>query len=245
MRDWLNNFAAVVTKDPPGVGLTPADAATLTALASQYDAAYLRAVEPLTRTSPAIAEKDATRNQAVDSFRVYAMQVKMNLGVPDGTKLALGLHEDRRTSRRLPPPGSQPVLYVLSAHSGTHILRCADAGAMTRRGKPYGVAGLELYMVLGDSVTADSEAPNMKYLGLQTRQRFMVEFEAKDAGRTATYFARWVTRTGLTGPWSLPVSMMVAFGSAPGSASAERKPAAKNQAIEDAEQLISRRKLAA
>jgi hypothetical protein len=38
-----------------------------------------------------------------------------------------------------------------------------------------------------------------------------VELNPIDAGKTASYFARWVTRTGLFGPWSLPQSMTIAF----------------------------------
>jgi hypothetical protein len=39
-----------------------------------------------------------------------------------------------------------------------------------------------------------------------------VSFEPADAGKTATYFARWMTQRGLVGEWSLPVAMIIAFG---------------------------------
>jgi len=42
-----------------------------------------------------------------------------------------------------------------------------------------------------------------------------VTFEYKNAGLTSSYYARWVTRRGLVGAWSNPVSMMVAFAAGP------------------------------
>jgi len=39
---------------------------------------------------------------------------------------------------------------------------------------------------------------------------FQVMYQLEHIGQTATYFGRWITRTGKTGPWSLPVAMMIA-----------------------------------
>jgi hypothetical protein len=40
----------------------------------------------------------------------------------------------------------------------------------------------------------------------------LAEEFAEDSTKTASYFARWVTKRGLLGPWSLPVWMVIAFG---------------------------------
>ena len=47
-------------------------------------------------------------------------------------------------------------------------------------------------------------------VGLFTRSQMTVNFTLADGGKCATYFGRWVSRKGDTGPWSSPVSMSVA-----------------------------------
>jgi hypothetical protein len=42
-----------------------------------------------------------------------------------------------------------------------------------------------------------------------TRHAFDVRFDPRDEGQTATYFARWATKRGLTSPWSRGVSMRI------------------------------------
>lgn len=46
--------------------------------------------------------------------------------------------------------------------------------------------------------------------GLYTRGPITVRFEHDADCRKATYWARWVSRRGEFGPWSLPVSMSIA-----------------------------------
>jgi len=38
---------------------------------------------------------------------------------------------------------------------------------------------------------------------------FDVKFKAQESGKRATYFARWVTRRGKTGPWSRALTMTI------------------------------------
>lgn len=135
-RQWLNNFAAIVASDPAAVGLTVADATTLTALAETYDALFDAANNPITRTPGIIADKDAARNQAVATFRTYAQQVKRNAGVSDQQKLDLGLHLDDSSLTPIPAPVTVPLLAIVAAESGLHTLRYADSQTPASRAKP-------------------------------------------------------------------------------------------------------------
>jgi len=69
---------------------------------------------------------------------------------------------------------------------------------------------LLLFVAIDDEPVADPG--NALFAGAFTKQPFQIAFEPDNAGKTATYFARWQTRTGLVGPWSLPVAMQIAFG---------------------------------
>jgi DNA primase len=68
---------------------------------------------------------------------------------------------------------------------------------------------LQLYVAIGQSLVSDPAQATFREL--VTRTPFEVFHDARDNGRMATYFARWSTRTGLTGPWSIPVGMTVVF----------------------------------
>lgn len=43
-----------------------------------------------------------------------------------------------------------------------------------------------------------------------TRTPFEVKFEHADSGKYCTYFARWISRRGEVGNWSVPVKMRIA-----------------------------------
>ena len=60
LREWLDNFVSVIGPSPWDVGVSPDDAAKLTALAQRYAAAYVRANSPGTSSPDATARKDGT-----------------------------------------------------------------------------------------------------------------------------------------------------------------------------------------
>ena len=76
------------------------------------------------------------------------------------------------------------------------------------RGKPVGVTQLLLFVHVGTDPVFDASLAQLH--GLFTRNPVAVGFDEADDGKVATYFARWATLKGETGPWSLPVSMRIA-----------------------------------
>lgn len=60
-----------------------------------------------------------------------------------------------------------------------------------------------------DSLPANGPE-DAKLVGKFTRNPIGVDFASKDGGKVATYYARWVSRRGETGPWSAPVRMHIA-----------------------------------
>jgi len=209
---WLTNFAERIAADPAAVGLSAADAALLTALAEAYDAALKRTNDPRQRTPVNIAEKDEARNAAISAARMYAMQIKANRGIDDPKKIALGIHVGPRGRTPIGAPINEPMLDIVGSYSGRHTLRFHDAATPTSSRKAWGATHLLVFAAIADDAVDDPE--EARFVGAITRQPFDVTFEAsRHAGKTATYFGRWLTAKGLMGPWSLPVSMSIPFGS--------------------------------
>ncbi len=93
----------------------------------------------------------------------------------------------------------------------THELRLVDEGSPTRRGKPAGVAGAEVWVKLVDAGTpAPTDPAALSFLTLTSRPTVRTEFKAHDGGKTAVYMLRWVNTRGEKGPWSEICSATVA-----------------------------------
>ncbi len=209
-RDWLNNFATLIAADPNRYGLDAGDAAIISNHNTGYAAAYVPCQSAETRTTALIIQKDAIKASAVASVRIYAQQIKVNAGVSNQDKAGLGLHINDITPTPIPAPVSAPMLVIQAAYSGEHQIRYADENTPASRRKPHGAIQIQINRTI--AVGADPNPENATLVGLYTKQPVLVTAEPTAVGQTATYFGRWVTRTGLFGPWSLPVAMTIAFG---------------------------------
>lgn len=209
-KDWLLNFSTLISADPSKYGLDASDATIIGNLYTAYAAAYQTVQSPSTRTPNAVAQKDALKASAIGSCRVYAMGIKTNIGVDNNDKIALGIHVNDPTPSPIPAPETAPLLNIVSAFSGVHQIRFADENTPASRRKPAGAIQIELYVHVGPSATANPA--DADFVGAFTKNPILHEFDATDASKIASYFARWRTLRGLVGPWSLPVAMGIAFG---------------------------------
>lgn len=209
-RDWLNAFATLIAADPGKYGLSQSDSDIITNHNASYEAAYVPVQSASTRTTALVGQKDAVKAAAIGSVRVYAMIIKANKGVDNEDKLALGINVNDPTPTPIPAPDSSPLLNIVAAFSGEHLIRYADENTPASRRKPHGAVQIQINRKIAHG--ADPVVAGSELVGLFTKQPVSIPQDQVNAGKTATYFARWVTRTGLFGPWGLPVGMTIAFG---------------------------------
>ncbi len=98
-----------------------------------------------------------------------------------------------------------------------HILRFCDEATPTRRAKPKGVIGAEVWVkvaapgdVPGDALPSGppSQGPtDFKFLLLSTRSPVKVAYTGDQAGHTAHYMIRWIIRRGTNVPPALDASV--------------------------------------
>lgn len=207
---WLQNFSSLIAADPAKYGMTQADATIITDHFEAYSPLWTKSKQPSIRTTSLIQNKDAVKAAAMGSCRVYAQIIKANQGVDEEDKSALGLRIDDTTPTPIPVPDSSPMLMIQAAFSGEHVIRYADENSPASRRKPHGVQFIELYCNVSHGANPDQSTA--KAVGLFGKQPIKVEQEQTDAGKTATYFGRWVNTKGEAGPWGLPVCMTIAFG---------------------------------
>lgn len=204
---WAGNFSTLVSASPGSYGLTAGDATTIATYVNAFTAALGVVNNPATKSKATVAAKDGAKAAMLDIVRPYAQQVRNNLGVGNSEKLALGLTVVDRTPSPVPAPVSSPLLNVIAATPGEHMLRFSDSAQPDRRSKPAGVIGLQLFVAVGTGIVSDPKVAQFR--AFVTRQPYAVPFEAADNGKLATYFARWQNGKGDVGPWSTAVSFTV------------------------------------
>jgi hypothetical protein len=204
---WATNFRTLIVAAPATYGLVAADGVAITAVVDPYLAAQVLVDNPATRTPVTIADKNNKKQAMLVVLRAYASTIRINAGVTDADKLALGLNLPNNNPSPIPAPTSSPIVTIIGATPSQLTLRYADENTPASRRKPQGVTALQLFV--GVSTIALNDPDLTAFDSLVTKQPVAVTFDPTDAGKVATMFGRWSTRTGLVGPFSLPATFII------------------------------------
>ena len=73
----------------------------------------------------------------------------------------------------------------------------------TRRARPKGVLGAEVWLTLIDAgQPAPTDPSTLAFLTMAMKPSIRADFRSGDGGKTAVYMTRWVNTQGEKGPWS-------------------------------------------
>lgn len=210
---FFNNFQTLIAANPTDYGLVVGDATAITTSYTTWHASYLLATNPDTRTTPVVAQKDANRAASTALIRPYAQEISRNSAISPELVTGLGLNLPNPTRPPIPPPLTFPQLALDSLAPRVINLRYTDSGLGASKKKPVGATGMELVAVVGVAPAVSPE--NGRALGTYTKAPLVATFEAGDQGKIATFFARWVTKSGAggkayVGPWSAPLAQVIA-----------------------------------
>jgi hypothetical protein len=204
----LQVFAGGIAANANLYGLTPADAHAIGQAVDRFAAAYAVVMCPDTKTKPSVRNKNQARYGAEQIVRQYAGMIRQNAGISDGDKIAIGVRPRNPSRSRVHVPQSSPLLWIIGAKPGRHELRYSDTNTPDGTAKPFGAAMIQIYVAIADDKVDDVR--QAADYGDATRNPVIVQLDSADDGKMATYFARWKSSRGETGPWSLPVAMRVA-----------------------------------
>lgn len=211
--NWGANFSSLLTAAPATYGQTAPVALTVQTAFDTYQTSYDTATNPGTRTSPAIAQKDADRAAFLAVVRPVAQQISKSEAVTPENKSAIGVNLPNFSPTPIPPPATFPQLSLDGLAPGTASLRYQDSGLGTGKRKPQGAICVEIFRTVGQAPAVDPDAAS--YIGSYTKAPFTVSFSPAQVGKTATVWGRWRTRSGnagesFVGPWSPALSFVVA-----------------------------------
>ena len=104
-----------------------------------------------------------------------------------------------------PAPTTRPLVKVDFSKRLRHTIRYADESTPTRRARPRGVIGAEVWV----KVAPPGDPDELKFLLLSTRTPTVANFTGPDGGQTAHYMLRWLSTRGEAGPWSETASATI------------------------------------
>ena len=202
-------FSRLINADPTAYGLQILQCTDFAVLNSAYASAYHAATAPGTRTTVAVAEKNAARADLVASARLLSNIIDSTLTVTEAMKLELGI-PPRGGMTRVPVPSTVPWIDVVSVVGRTVKLRLKDS-VSPGRGLPSGVRTALIYSFVGE--TPPEKLTQWKFESLVTKATNDITFPDSVAnGSQAWFVAEWNNNRAESGPTGAPVGVIVQGG---------------------------------
>lgn len=208
---WAAYFAKALEDWWTNQGLDLAALAAFQSALNTWETAYPANTAAQAAAESARQAKDAARKTLESLTRPLAQFVQNYPTTTDADRATLGITIRRAARAAFGTPASRPRVRIDAGSRLTHRLTVADESTPTRRARPEGVIGAEVWMALvppGENPPTDPNA--LTFRALATRPTSSEEFEARDGGKTAVYMLRWISKSGERGPWSDAVTATVA-----------------------------------
>ncbi len=200
----IYNNAAL--NSPPDFNLTAAEATALQTDLNNFESA-LDAWDAVNAEYDAKLEaKDTEREKSLNRGRQQRKQTRAKSDISGETLASGGLapYDDVQTESA--SPSSVPFA-LIDFGKLRHTIRFRDKDTPDTDKKPDGMLGAEIWMKIGGEPPIDNTG--CEYLGTDTSTPYLKTFGGADAGKTAWYLLRWVSKNGDKGDWSEAVSATI------------------------------------
>ena len=204
---WQNNFITYVNTHLADLGLAAGDVVDLNATAATWTTDYPAHTAAQTAAQGARQAKDGARSAFEDTIRPLVRRLQASPDVDDAERAAMGITVPDREGSPEGPPKTRPVVSVDTSQRLQHTIDFADEATPTRKAKPSGVMGAEIWVKVGDPPPTDPG--ELTFLSVDTRTPYVAGYAGADGGQTAHYMLRWVGTTGEKGPWSETASATI------------------------------------
>jgi len=208
---WAENFVTYASDHAADLGLGPGEIGPLTTGQADFDAKMAANITAQQAAQAARQGKDDSRGEFESLIRQIVRQLQASPDVDDTERAALGITvRDKVRTTATGEITTRPVGVVDTSQRLRHEIRFTDEATPTRRAKPAGVMGCEIWV----KVTAPGEpspvsASELSFVTLDTASPYTAEYDGTDGGKTAHYMLRWVNTRGDKGPWSETVSATI------------------------------------
>ncbi len=208
---WATNFTTYANGHFADLGLIPPDIIPITTRLADFTAKISANVTAQQAAQSARQAKDDSRNELESVIRQLVRQLQVSPDVDDTERAALGITvRDKIRTAVAGDITTRPIGIVDTSQRLRHEIRFSDEATPTRRAKPKGILGCEIWVkVTGPGEPAPTSADELSFVTLDTSTPYIVEYDGKDGSKTAHYMLRWVKSSGDKGPWSETVSATI------------------------------------
>ena len=205
---WQDNFVTYASANAAALGLDPlVHIPPLTAAQGVWTTDHPANTAAQAAAQAARQAKDAARSAFEDVIRPLVRQLQASPEVDDEERAALGITVPDTTPTEVGPPKTRPVVSVDTSQRLRHTIAFADEATPTRKAKPAGVRGAQLWVKIGDPAPVDPS--ELTFLAVDTRTPYVADFDGADVNKVAHYMLRWESTRGETGPWSETASATI------------------------------------
>jgi len=205
---WVQNFQAYVAANLAALNLAAGDLAPITAGMNDFDADLSAHVTAKAAAMAAKQTKDDARRDLTASIRPLVRRIQSNPNVTDAQRAAMAITVPDVNPSPVNTPTTRPVTSITLGQRLQHTLNFVDELTPTRRAKPPGAIGVEVWAKIG--TTPPTGEGDLQFMRIDSSTPAVLNFTAADGSKTAYYWARWVTATGERGPWSEQVAATIA-----------------------------------
>jgi hypothetical protein len=200
---WQANFVTYANANLAALGLVALDMAPVTTAQTAWGTAYPAHVSAAANAQSARQAKDAARGTYEGALRPLVRRLQASTAVNDAERAALGITVPDQTATPVAAPVSRPLVSVETRQRLQHTINFTDEATPTRKTKPAGVIGAEIWLkALAIGQPAPIDPSEFAFVALDTRTPYMLDFAGVDGGKNAHYLLRWVNTKGEKGPWS-------------------------------------------
>ena len=204
---WAVNFVNYVLANTAALGLVAGDIAALGMAHSAWRTAYPAHTAAQAAAQAARQTKDDARATLETAIRSLTRTLQASSSVDDTERQAMGITVVDTVATAAAVPVSRPVVTVDTSQRLRHVIAFVDEATPTKKAKPAGVMGAELWVKIGDPAPVDPD--ELTFLSLDTRTPYTADYTGADAKKTAHYMLRWVNTKGEKGPWSETASATI------------------------------------
>ncbi len=205
---WQINFIAYATANAVALGLDPiVDIPPLTNAQTTWTTDYPAHTAAQAAAQSARQAKDGARSTLEGVIRPLVARLQASPDVDDIERQALGITVRDETPTPAAIPTTRPLVTVDTSQRLRHVIAFVDELTPTKRAKPAGVMGAEVWVKVGDPAPVDPG--ELTFLSLDTRSPYTADYAGEDANKIAHYMLRWVNTRGEKGPWSETASATI------------------------------------
>lgn len=200
---WLTNFVTYANANLVALGLVAADMTPITTAQTPWKTALGNNAAAQAAAQAARQAKDTARANVEAPVRALVRRLQASASVDNAERSALGITVPDTEPTPVGPPTTRPVVKIDSAQRLQHTIHFTDESTPTRKVKPAGVSGAEIWVQVAAVASPPPTDPAaLTFIALDTRTPYTLDFDGPDGGKNAHYILRWVNTKGQKGPWS-------------------------------------------